>query len=164
MNIIVSCDLNWGIGKGEALLARIPEDMSFFKQTTMGHIVIMGRKTLESLPGQKPLPGRVNIVVTKNKDYKKEGFIITSGIDEAINAAKAYSPKKIFIIGGGSIYREFMPFCDTAYITRLYKSFEADTFFENLDKNPKWEIVRESPFKKYDGMDFRFLTYKKLEK
>ena len=163
MDIIVSCDLNWGIGKNGDLLTTIPEDMRFFKETTMGGVVIMGRKTLESLPGQRPLPGRVNIVITSSGEYEKKGFITVNGIDEAIKKASEYKPKNVFVIGGGNIYHQFLPVCDTAYVTRFYKDFEADTFFENLDENPDWETVSESCLKSCGGTGFKFIKYKRRE-
>lgn len=160
MNLIVAIDNNWAIGKENKLLASIPADMKFFRTKTMDSVVIMGRKTLESFPGGEPLKNRINIVITKDETYKKEGTVIVHSIDDAIKVAKTYN-KPIFVIGGSSIYAQLLSFCDTAYITKISYSFDSpDSFFPNLDKMENWEIVEQSETDVYDGMFYKFVTYK----
>lgn len=156
---IVAVDRNWGIGKDDALLAHVPEDMKFFREHTTGHPVIMGRKTLESFPGARPLKNRKNIVITRRADYAVEGAVVVSTIDAAIEAAGG---EDAFVIGGGSVYRQLIDYCDLAYVTKLDAEFDADTYFPNLDEDPRWELVEEGEPCEHDGLAFRFTTYKAL--
>lgn len=161
MNFIVAADEKWGIGKNCGLLTPLPEDMSFFRATTMDSVVIMGRKTLFSFPNHKPLKNRVNIIITHNPDFKVEGAIVVGTVEEAVKEAQKYN-KKVFVIGGGSVYRQMLKYCDTAYITKIEKTFDdADTFIDNLDNMNDWEIVESSETKEYNGTKFKFLTYKR---
>jgi len=161
MNMIVAVDEKWAIGKNGGLLTPLPEDMKFFRKTTLDSVVIMGRKTLFSFPGNKPLKNRINIIITKNRDFKTEDAAVVNTVEEAVKEAEKYD-KPVFVIGGGSIYRQMLKYCDTAYITKIYKIFDdADTFIDNLDKLGEWRIVEESEIKEYNGTKFRFLTYKK---
>ena len=160
MNVIVAVDKNWAIGKDNKLLANIPEDMKFFRETTTGGVVVMGRKTLESFPNGKPLPKRTNIVLTNNQDYKVEGAIIVHSVDEALEKAKA-AGGEIYVIGGENVYRQFLPLCDEALITRIDHSYEADAFFPNLDEDPEWELVDESDEETCFDITFTYCTYKR---
>ena len=147
--MIVNADRNWGIGKNGKLLLHIPEDMQRFKALTMGNTIVMGRKTLESLPGGKPLAGRKNVVLTRNKSYHADGVQICHSIDE-IKALEG----DIFVIGGGEIYALLMSLCDTAYVTRTDTVYDADTFMPELDS--EWELI-ECEKRDY----YRFETYKR---
>lgn len=149
MKLIVNADRNWGIGKNGTLLLHIPQDMQRFKALTMGNTVVMGRKTLESLPGGKPLPGRKNVVLTRNKNYRADGVTICHSVDEV----KALGGE-VFVIGGGEIYALLMNECDTAYITRTDIDGGADTFMPPL--SDEWELLEceEKGF-------YRFETYRK---
>ena len=111
MNLIAAADENWGIGKNGGLLAHISGDMKYFRETTKGKIVVMGRKTLESFPGGKPLKNRVNIVLTGNKDFVPEGVVICHSVEETLEKLKEYPKEDVFIIGGGMIYKAFLPWC-----------------------------------------------------
>ena len=159
MNLIVAVDNNWGIGKDNKLLVSIPADMKYFRTQTKDSVVIMGRKTLESFPGGEPLKNRINIVITKDENYKKEGVVVVHSVDDAIKVAKSYN-KPIFVIGGASIYAQLLSFCDTAYVTKISSSFEADSFFPNLDKMENWEITEQTETEVYNGMFYKFVTYK----
>ena len=119
MNLIAAVDKNWAIGYQNKLLTSIPEDMKFFRQTTTGKVVVMGRKTLESFPGKKPLKNRTNIVLTKNPSYQAEGAIVVHNEDELREELKKYDSNELYVIGGGSIYEMLIPYCDTAYITKI---------------------------------------------
>lgn len=144
MKMIVSVDKNWGIGKENELLLRISEDMKRFRKLTTGNIIIMGRKTLESFPNGNPLKDRINIVLSANKDYKKDGVIICHSVFEVIEKVKEFPEMESYIVGGGKIYNEFLPYCNEALITKIDFSFEADTFIENLDENANWKVLSES--------------------
>ena len=162
MIMIVAADKNWGIGIKGGLLTNLPEDMKFFRETTKNSVVIMGRKTLESFPEKKPLKNRVNIVITKSGNISGEGVIIVSSVEEAAEKAKEYADKKVFVIGGGSVYKQMLKYCDTAYITKIDHVFEnADTFIDNMDELDDWKIVEISDVKEYNGMKFNFVTYKR---
>ena len=162
MKMIVAADLNWGIGIKGDLLTPLPEDMKFFREKTNGSVVIMGRKTLESFPGHKPLKNRVNIVISTNKNLNTEGITKVSSVEEAVKEAEKYKDKEVFVIGGGTVYTQMLDLCDTAYITKINRAFdEADTFIPNLDKMPQWEIVEKSEIKEYNGTEFSFVTYKR---
>ena len=161
MNLIVAVDKNWAIGANNDLLISIPEDMAFFKEKTMGKIVIMGKNTLESFPGSKPLKNRTNIVLALETDYKVDGATVVYTLDDFIKEAEKYPSEDVFVIGGGSIYRQMLPYCDTCYITYIDHEFEADTFIPNLDEMEEWYIADESDTYNYEGMNYSFRTYKK---
>jgi dihydrofolate reductase len=161
MKLIVNADKNWGIGKGNELLVHIPSDMKFFRETTTGHVVVMGRKTLESFPNKMPLPKRTNIVLTKNKDYNAHGAIVVGSKEELLAELAEYDSDEIYIIGGESIYNMMLPYCDTAYVTKLDYAYDADTFFPNLDQTEDWEIVEESEEQTFFDIEFTFRTYKR---
>ncbi|MBQ9985123.1 MAG: dihydrofolate reductase [Oscillospiraceae bacterium] len=160
MNIIAAADLGWGIGKEGALLYSIPEDMRFFRETTTGKTVIMGRTTLESLPGGKPLPKRRNIIMSRTLEAV-EGAEVCKTQEELLALVENENSEDVFVIGGESIYRELLPLCDTAYITRIETKRDADRFLVNLDEDDEWEIVRQSPMYARDGVCFKFVTYKR---
>lgn len=158
MNLIVAVDKNWGIGKNNDLLISIPEDMKFFKEKTINHSIIMGRKTLESFPNGNPLQNRENIVLTKNEIINKD-VIVFHTVEDILSYVK--NKKDVFVIGGGSIYKQFLPYCNKAYITKINKNFEADIFFPNLDKFFDWEITYQSEQKKYNDICYKFFIYEK---
>ncbi|MBQ3224738.1 MAG: dihydrofolate reductase [Oscillospiraceae bacterium] len=160
MNIIASADIGWGIGRGGELLYHIPEDMRYFKEMTTGKTVIMGRATLFSLPGGKPLPKRRNIILSTTLD-EVEGAEVCKTPAEIAALLKDEKSEDIFVIGGESVYRDMLPFCDTAYITRVEAMSEADRHLVNLDDSPDWEIVRRSPMYAHNGVCFKFVTYKR---
>ena len=162
MKCIVAVDSNWAIGKNNKLLVSIPADMRFFKEHTMGKVVIMGRATLESFPGGKPLKGRVNIVVTRDPKYYVPDAIIVHSVKEAAKAAADYPADDVFVIGGASIYRQFLPLCDTAYVTKIDYAYDADTYFPNLDEAPDWELLEESDEQTYYDLTYAFTTYNRI--
>ena len=143
MKLIASADKNWGIGFKNKLLVSIPTDMKFFRQTTTGKVVVMGRKTLESFPNGLPLKNRTNIVLTGNKDYRVKDAVIVHTLEELQEELKRYQSDDIYVIGGERIYRQLLPLCDTAYITRIDHAFQADTFLPNLDELEDWKMTEE---------------------
>ena len=162
MKCIVAVDSNWAIGKNNQLLVSIPADMRFFKEQTMGKVVIMGRATLESFPGGKPLKGRVNIVVTRDPRYYAPDAVIVHSVEEAAAVASRYPADDVFVIGGASIYRQFLPLCDTAYVTKIDYAYDADTYFPNLDDAPDWELTEESDEQTYYDLTYAFTTYNRI--
>lgn len=163
MIMIVAADEKWGIGKNGGLLTPLPEDMKFFREKTKDSVVILGRKNLESFPDGKPLKNRVNIVISRQENIPVEGIVKVSSVEEAAEEAKKYKGKNVFVIGGGTIYRQMLKYCDTAYITKIEKTFDdADTFIDNLDELDEWKIVEKSDVKEYNGTKFSFVTYKRV--
>lgn len=159
MNIIVAIDSNYGIGKNNDLLISIPEDMKFFRNMTTDCVVIMGKKTLESFPNGKPLKNRINIVISNDINYKVENAIIVHSINDAILEAKKYE-KEIFIIGGASIYKQFINIVDTLYITKIEKDFGAEVFFPKINEN-EWIITPLSDIQYHNDIPYQFIKYKK---
>ena len=161
MKAIVVVDKNWGIGKNGDLLVHLSGDLKYFKERTVGKIVVMGRTTLESLPNQKPLANRINIVMSRNPEYKPEGFIVVNSTGELFKELEKYNTEDIFIIGGEKIYHQFLPFCDTYYITKIYEKFEADKHFINLDNLSEVEIVWQSEIMEEKAIKYQFFEYKR---
>lgn len=163
MKAIVAADRNWGIGYENHLLVSIPGDMRFFRETTMGQIVIMGRKTWESLPGRKGLPGRVNIVMSANGTYTAEGAIVVHGVEELHDTLALYEDKDAFVIGGSGIYRLLLPYVDIAYVTKIDHVFRADCFFPDLESDENFVMAHESEEHTCFDLGYRFTTYKRCK-
>ena len=161
MNAIVAADKNWGIGYKNKLLISITSDMKFFRQTTMNHVVVMGRKTLESFPNGLPLAKRTNIVLTRDQDYKVKGAILVHSEEELLEELKKYEEDDIFVIGGGSVYEMMLPYCNTVYVTKIDFAYQADTYFPNLDEMPEWEMTEESEEQTCFDIEFAFTKYER---
>lgn len=161
VSMLVAVDRNWGIGKEGDLLIKIPEDMKFFKDISINNVIIMGRKTFESLPNRKPLVNRVNIIITSDKNYKVENAIVVNSIEEAIEKAKEYKDLEIINIGGGKIFNQMIDHCDIAYVTYIDREFEADTFCPRIDQLPDWKLESESEEKTYLDIKYYFRKYSK---
>ena len=161
MNMIAAADKNWGIGRKGKLLAHLSGDLKYFKEKTLGRAVVMGRKTLESLPGGKPLPGRANIVLTTNPDYKKEGCIIVRSMEELREKCAEFPADEVMIIGGATLYNRLMEECDSLFITKIYEEFEADAFIKNADKLPDYKVVWQSDMQEEHGIRYQFFEYKR---
>ncbi|MCR4908229.1 MAG: dihydrofolate reductase [Lachnospiraceae bacterium] len=144
MKLIAAVDRNWGIGYKNDLLVRIPADQKFFRRETTGKTIVMGRKTLESFPGGRPLPERRNIVMTRNTSFRAEGAEVFHDLDSLLERLKTFPGEDVYIIGGASVYRQFEPLCDTALITMIDRVFEADTFFPVLREEDGWKLAEES--------------------
>ena len=161
MRAILSADEHWGIGRENRLLVRIPQDMKYFRSETVGKAVIMGRKTLESFPQGQPLKNRVNIVITRKKDYKVKGAVIVHSVEEAVKEAKKYEGE-LFVIGGESIYRAMLAYCDTAYVTKIDHAFDADTYFPNLDEDKEWQMITISEEQTCFDLEYYFTVYERV--
>lgn len=155
MNMIVAVDENWAIGKDGDQLIYIPADLKHFKALTTGHAVILGRKTLATLPGGRPLKGRRNLILSRSPDFAPEGTEVFRDLDSLL----AEAPADAFVIGGASVYELLLAHCDTVYVTKIQDSFPADCYFPNLDQRPEWQIAEESPEQEDGGTRFHYVTY-----
>ena len=155
MNLIVAVDQNWAIGKDGDQLVYIPADLKRFKALTMGHPVILGRKTLATFPGGRPLKGRRNLILSRNPDFAPEGAEVFGDAESLL----AQAPEDSFVIGGASVYRNLLGRCDTAYVTKIDQSYPADCWFPNLDEDPAWTVEEESEPQEHEGLTFRYVTY-----
>lgn len=161
MNLIASVDNNWAIGKNNQLLVSIPVDMKFFRTTTTGKVVVMGRKTLESFPNGQPLKNRINIVLTHDRTYRVKDAVVVYSMDELREELKKYDSEDIYVIGGESIYRQLVDECDVAHITKIDFAYDADAYFPNLDEKDEWEITADSEEQTYFNLIYHFLKYEK---
>lgn len=161
MKTIVNADKNWGIGIGSELLNPISADLKFFKQKTTGNVVVMGKATFLSFPGKKALPNRVNIVLTTDKSWSAPDVIVCHSLDELFEQLERYDSDTVYVIGGTSVYEQLLPYCDTAYVTKVETAKTADKFFPNLDADDGWECVFEDEEMEEKETRFRFTTYKK---
>ena len=157
---IVHVDKEWGIGKGNDMMFSIPKDMKFFRETTMGHTVVMGGNTLRSFPGQKPLKNRVNIVLSRGQ--VRDDCVIVRSYEALKKELKARQNEEIFIIGGGEIYKALLPYCHFALVTKVDAVGGAEVFFPNLDKTENFVCVDEGEPLEDNGYTIRFTTYKNM--
>ncbi len=164
MNLIVAVDKNWAIGYQNKLLISIPEDMRFFRDETTGKAVIMGRNTLETFPGGKPLKNRTNIIISTKTDFTVNDAIVVHSVEEALEAAKNYKTEDVYVIGGASIYRQMLDYCDVAHVTKIDYAYQADTYFPNLDEKAEWEIEAESEERTYYDIEYAFYKYVRKKK
>jgi len=168
MILIFAVDNNWNIGYDGDLLYKISADLRRFRMLTEGNIIVMGRRTFEALPDKKALPNRINIVLTKDKDYEAEGAIVINSLDELfplLDRLKAFSDKdmEVFVIGGGNIARQLIDYCDRAYITKVFKTFPADTLIPNLDLDENWQIIKESDVFSEGDMLYKYVDYARIK-
>lgn len=162
MNLIAAVDRNWAIGYKNELLVRIPEDQKWFRETTTGKAVIMGRKTLESFPNKSPLKNRLNVVITSDMNYSVPGAVVVHSIDEAVEAVRDYADDDVYVIGGESIYRQMLPLCNTAHITKVDYAYQADAHFPDLDKEEGWKITETSDERTYFDIIYEFVKYERV--
>lgn len=161
MNLIVAVDNNWAIGNKNELLIRIPNDHKHFREETTGKVVVLGRKTLETFPQGLPLKNRTNIILSTNPDYQVKDAIVVHSIDELMEELKQYNSEDVFIIGGESIYREMLPYCDVAHVTKIDHAYQADAYFPNLDETGEWVITADSEEQTYFDIEYVFLKYER---
>ena len=168
MKLVVAVDRNFAIGYKGDLLARVRADLKNFSKLTTGHTVVLGSNTLATFPGGKILKNRTNIVLHPDPDYRPEGAIVAHSLEELFEILKSFDTDDVFVIGGASIYRQLLPYCDTAYVTKFEKSYEYDAAIPDLDQDPSWHCVEEGPLMTSDpatdteeGLNFRFTIYKK---
>ena len=155
MNLIVAVDQNWAIGKDGDQLVYLKEDLKRFRTLTSGHTVILGRKTLATFPGGRPLKNRRNLILSRNPQFQAEGAEVEELVKQADGDA--------FVIGGASVYEQLLPYCDTAYVTKIHAGFPADTYFPNLDQSGEWEVSEESESLEQDGISYHYVTYSRIQ-
>lgn len=159
MNLIAAVDRNWAIGREGDQLVYLKADLKRFRALTLGRCVIMGRKTLEALPGGNPLPGRDNVVLSRDPGFCPEGAVVCRSVDEVLSRVPADS----FVIGGGAVYELLLPHCDTAYITKINGEFPADRWLADLDAHPDWIAAETSEALEENGLEYRYVTYTKVK-
>lgn len=162
MNLIVAVDNNWGIGKNGSLLVQIPRDQKMFREMTLGKVVVMGRKTLESLPQKQPLASRTNIILTKDKKYQVKGAIIVHSLEELLAELDKYDTDDIYVAGGESVYEQLLPYCNVAHVTKIDYEYDADAHCPNLDKSPEWKITADSDELTYFDIAYEFIKYERV--
>lgn len=162
MNLIAAVDRNWAIGNKGQLLVSIPGDHRMFRQETLNKVVVYGRKTLETFPLAQPLERRVNIILSANPDYQVRGAAVAHSIPELLEMLKEYDTEDVYIIGGESIYRQMLPYCDVAHITKVDYAYEADAYFPNLDEDPEWEVTADSDEQTYFDLTYAFVKYERI--
>jgi dihydrofolate reductase len=163
MNLIFSAGENWELGLENRLIFRAKADMAHFARHTTGKVVVMGRRTLESLPGGKPLKNRVNIVLTTDKSFEIAGASVAHSVEELRKALKEYPDSDIFVIGGESVYRQLLPYCRVAYVTRFLHTVEADRFMPDFDHLEGWRRTESSEIQEENSLRFRYDTYERTE-
>jgi len=162
MNMIVAVDENWAIGNKGSLLVRIPADHKNFRNETIGKVVVLGRKTLETFPQKQPLGDRTNIILSRDTHYKAGDAIVVHSLEGLIKKLREYDDQDIYIIGGASVYELMLPYVDTVHVTKIDHKYEADAFFPNLDESPEWEITASSDEQVYFDLTYRFLKYTRV--
>ena len=159
MNVIVAVDENWGIGRNGDQLIYLREDLKRFKALTMGHPVILGRKTMATFPGGRPLKGRRNLILSRSPDFAPQGGEVYRSMEELL----AQATEDAFVIGGASVYNALIDRCDTAYVTKIQKAFPADCWFPDLDRDPAWRAEEVSEEREQDGVRYRYVTYRRVK-
>ena len=162
MKAIVAVDKNWGIGKDNQLLVSIPADMKMFRQETTGKVVVLGRKTLETFPQGMPLKNRTNIILSTNPNYQVKDAIIVHSKEELLEELKKYNSEDVYIIGGESVYRMMLPYCDVAHVTKIDHEYEADAYFPNLDEMKEWKVTADSEEQTYFDIAYQFVKYERI--
>ncbi len=161
MNLIVAVDRNWAIGCKNNLLVRIPADHKNFRRETTGKVVVLGRKTLETFPQGMPLPNRTNIILSTNPSYQVKGADVVHSKEELLEKLKEYPSEDVYVIGGESVYRMMLPYCDVAHVTKIDHAYEADAYFPNLDEADEWEITADSDEQTYFDLAYQFVKYER---
>jgi dihydrofolate reductase len=162
MNLIAAVDNNWAIGNRGSLLVRIPNDQKQFREMTLGKVIVLGRKTLETFPQQQALASRVNIVLTSDPSYSRKGVVAVHSIDELLKELEKYEDNDIYVVGGESVYKQLLPYCNVAHITKIDYEYQADAYMLNLDENPEWKLTDESDEQTYFDLEYYFLKYEKM--
>lgn len=164
MNLIVAVDSNWAIGNKDKLLISIPNDHKHFREETTGKVVVLGRKTLQTFPQGLPLKNRTNIILSRNPGYKVKDATVVHSLEELMEELKKYDTKDVYVIGGESVYRLLLPYCDTAHVTKIDHAYQADTYFPDLDQAPDWEITADSDELTYFDIPYQFVQYQRKKK
>lgn len=163
MNIIVAVDENWAIGLKNKLLVSIPNDQRHFREETTNKVIVLGRKTLETFPQGLPLKNRTNIILTGDKSFRVKDAVVVHSVEELLEELKQYATEDVYVVGGESIYRQLLPYCNVAHVTKIDHRYEADAYFPNLDEDPAWEITADSDEQTYFDLAYTFLRYERKQ-
>lgn len=161
MNIVVAVDKNWAIGNKGNLLVSIPNDQKMFRELTMGKVIVLGRKTLATFPQGLPLMNRTNIILSHDKSLKIKNAIVANSVEELLELLKQYKSEDVYVVGGDSVYKQLLPFCDTAHVTFIDHMYSADAYFPNLDKDPQWVKTADSDELTYFDISYNFIKYER---
>ena len=164
MNLIVAVDSNWAIGNQDKLLITIPNDHKHFREETIGKVVVLGRKTLQTFPQGLPLKKRTNIILSRDPEYTVKDATVVHSLEELLEELRQYASEDVYVIGGESVYRQLLPYCDTAHVTKIDHAYQADTYFPNLDQDPDWQITADSDELTYFDIPYQFLKYERKSK
>lgn len=162
MNIIAAVGENWEIGLRGELLVSIPQDQKMFRKETEGKVVVYGRKTLETFPQKQPLVSRKNIILSRDGNLTVRNAQVVHSVEECLEELKKYPDDLIYIIGGQSIYEQFLPYCNVAHITKIQKKYVADAYFPNLEESEEWEMTAESDEQTYFDLEYYFQKYERV--
>ncbi len=162
MNLYVTADSNWGIGYNNGLLIQIPRSQKLLWEETKGKVVVMGRKTLETLPQGLPMAGRTNIILSGNRNLKVKGATIVSSVDELLKEVEKYPPEDVYVIGGESTFAQLLPYCRVAHVVKMDHAYQANKYFPNLDKSEEWKLTADSDEYTYFDIAYEFLKYERV--
>lgn len=161
MNIVVTVDSNWAIGSKGDLFVSIPNERKMFRELTEGKVIVYGRKTLRTFPQGLPLMNRTNIILSRDKNYKVRGAKVVGSVEELLEEIRGYRTEDVFVVGGESVYRQLLPYCDVAHVTAIDNDFAADAYFNNLDKNDEWQMTADSDEMTYFDLPYTFIKYER---
>lgn len=161
MQIIAAVDNNWAIGFQNSLLVRIPRDQQMFREMTDGKVIVIGRKTLETFPQKQPLKNRVNIILSRDRKNTVKDAVVVHSIEELMEELRKYNTDDVYVAGGASIYRQLLPYCDTAHITKIDHTYQADAYFPQLDGMEDWELTADSEEQTYFDLEYYFQKYER---
>lgn len=161
MNLIAAVDNRWAIGRKNELLVRIPNDQKYFREETTGKVIVLGHRTLETFPQGMPLPNRMNIILSTDPHLRVRNALVVHSLEELLQELQQYASDDIYIAGGESVYRQMLPYCNVAHITKINRVYEADRYFPDLDRMPEWKITRDSEEQTYFDLEYVFLQYER---
>lgn len=161
MNIIAAVDNNWAIGYKNSLLVRIPRDQQLFREMTEGKVIVIGRRTLETFPQKQPLKNRVNIILSRDRSYMVKDAIVVHSLEALMETLEKYNTKDVYVAGGACVYEQLLPHCDTAYITKIDFTYQADAYFPRLDGMEEWTLAADSEEQTYFDLEYYFLKYER---
>ena len=161
MNLIAAVDNRWAIGRKNELLVRIPNDQKYFREETTGKVIVLGHRTLETFPQGMPLPNRMNIILSTDPHLRVRNALVVHSLEELLQELQQYASDDIYIEGGESVYRQMLPYCNVAHITKINRVYEADRYFPDLDRMPEWKITRDSEEQTYFDLEYVFLQYER---
>lgn len=162
MNLYVTADVNWAIGNNDNLLIQIPRSQKMFLEETKGKVLVMGRKTLSTMPQGLPLAGRTNIILSKNTEFQVKNATVVHSVEELLAELEQYPSEEIYVVGGESVYRQLLTYCNVAHVVKLDHAYNANKYFPNLDKDSEWKLTADSDELTYFDIAYEFLRYERV--